>query len=94
MWGGKDKGFLRASDLPKGRGIPEELSDIVHEVANYLKNADILQTKKSQSHTKYALNDQNRPGVYRILNQRLFDDSLLRILERDPVTVPARLLDP
>ena len=93
MWGGKDKGFLRGDDLPKGRGIPDQLADAVHEVANHLKNADVLQTKKSQRHTKYALNDQNRPAIYRILERRSFEDDLMQILERDPTTVPARLLD-
>jgi hypothetical protein len=94
MWGGKDKGFLRGDDLPKGRGIPDDLADAVHEVANYLKNHDVLQTKRSQGRTKYALNDQNRPAIYRILERRSFEESLMRILERDPTTVPARLLDP
>lgn len=94
MWGGKDKGYMWSRVLPKGRGIPEEFSDVVHEVANYLKNHGVLVPKTSKGQSKYALNSSDRPAIHRIVEHRRFEDlSLMRILERDPRTASARILD-
>ena len=94
MWAGRSKGYLWKGDLPKGRGIPPEFEDIVYEVANYLKNSEIIITKVSCGKTKYALNPKRREEIYRILNQRTFDNrDLQRILNRDRKTVSARVLD-
>ena len=72
-WGGgaKNKAFIWASDLPKGRGITEFIGPHVLMVANELKLKGLLQTKPSQGDLKYALNKDQLPTMHAIFQGRL-----------------------
>lgn len=93
-WGGKNKGYMYASDLPKGRGVPDEFASISAEVANDLLLKDILIKKPSGGKSKYALNPDRKSEVYAICeNAEFLDVSLRDALCRDTDEVSARLLD-
>ncbi len=95
-WGGgaKDKSYLWADDVAKGRGIPATLATIVKEVANQLALKGLLKTKRSQGGTKYALEPKMRKEIMRFLEERKLDDlGLHKYLFGGAVQCSARMLD-
>jgi hypothetical protein len=83
-WGGNAKGYLWHYDLAKGRGVPEQFSDIVGEVANDLLLQDILIYKTSKGLKKYALNPERKAEIHAIADDGFFQNPHLeRILLRD-----------
>lgn len=91
-WAGtaKNKAFLWSDDLPSG-GFPKDISsrDIL-DVADALKNAGILKSKRSQGKTKYGLGD--KATVERILSEKDFagHHSMQKYFRRGNRTVSAR----
>jgi hypothetical protein len=73
-WGGKDKGYLWADDLAKGRGVDDSFADIVPDVANDLLLKGVLIRKPSGGKSKYALNPDRRSAVHRIARCRATQD--------------------
>jgi hypothetical protein len=67
-WGGsaKNKAFIWASDLPKGRGITDAIAPHVLMVANELTLKGLLKSKTSQGDLKYALNRDFLPTMHAI----------------------------
>lgn len=93
-WGGtRQKNFMWASDLPKGRGFDESFADLLPSLISDLLAEGLLQSKTSQRKKKYALNPQQMDRVIRALNQHSFGGRLQRILEKDTDTVSCRYLD-
>lgn len=92
-WAGNAKGYMWMDDIPKGRGIAEDLSSSVAHCINVLQQHDMLVWKTSQSSRKYALNPQRRAEIYEILRSRVFPDGLMKVLSRDQRTISARSLD-
>jgi hypothetical protein len=64
-WGGgsKNKAFIWASDLPKGRGVTDVIAPHSLMVANELRLKGLLQSKTSQGDLKYALNKDHLPTM-------------------------------
>jgi hypothetical protein len=97
MWGGRNKGYMWADELPKGRGVKEEYGDGLDHILNLLYQHQLIISKKSGarggSGTKWACNPENRDGVYEALRSRTFKETLRVILCRDKLTVSARELD-
>ena len=92
-WTGRDKGYLWARDVPKGRGIPEDLAFLVPEVVSDLENKGILKRKISQGRPKYALNPERKPEIHAMAERLQFADSrLLAILKKDVNEVSASLI--
>jgi hypothetical protein len=65
-WGGKEKGYLYADDLAKGRGVDEGFADIAADVANDLLIKNILIRKPSKGRAKYALNPNRKDIIHLI----------------------------
>jgi hypothetical protein len=67
-WGGgsKNKAFIWASDLPKGRGVTDVIAPHVLMVANELHLKDVLQAKTSQGDLKYALKKESLQTMHAI----------------------------
>ncbi len=93
MWGGRNKGYMWVSDIPKGRGIDEKYSDQVPAVINDLLTAEMLIFKVSQNKRKYALNPELRTVIHDVLRNREFPPELQEILDRDLQLESARQLD-
>ena len=93
MWGGRNKGYMWASDLPKGRGLSEEFADQLPEVIGDLYSDSLLIQKPSGGRRKYALNPNRRREIHGILRTRKFSERLHRILSRSPRLTSARHLD-
>jgi hypothetical protein len=93
MWGGKNKGYMWAGDIPKGRGLDEQFADEVPRSLGLLFQEGLLIQKPSQTSNKYALNPDRREEIYAILRERRFGERLARILGRDTALVSARELD-
>lgn len=94
MWAGKNKGYMWASDIPKGRGLNEKFSDDVPAVISLLLQDGLLIFKTSQGKRKYALNPERREEIYEILRERRFpQSSCTRIFERDERLESVRHLD-
>lgn len=93
MWGGRNKGYMWASDLGKGRGVDEQFSDQLPAVINDLYTHGLLISKPSNGKNKYALNPGQRREIYEILRSWRFPGSLHTILLRDERLESARRLD-
>lgn len=93
MWGGRNKGYMWASDLPKGRGLSEEFADQLPAVINDLYSDSLLIQKPSGGRKKYALNPERRREIHDILRTRKFSERLHPILSRNPRLTSARHLD-
>jgi hypothetical protein len=101
-WGGKDKGYLYADELAKGRGVDDAFADIAADVANDLFTKEILIRKPGKGKAKYALNPNRKEAIYRItacttIREFPEDEESLRRLKlslvRDKVEVEAGLLE-
>jgi hypothetical protein len=68
FWGGdaKNKAYIWARDLPKGRGVTERIAPYVPMVANELVLKGLLKTKPSQGGLKYALDRNGLPLMHAI----------------------------
>lgn len=93
MWGGRNKGYMWASDLPKGRGLSEKFADQLPEVIGDLYSESLLIQKPSGGRRKYALNPDRRREIHSILQARKFSGRLHRIFSRSPRLTSARHLD-
>ena len=93
MWGGRNKGYMWASDLPKGRGLSEEFADQLPDVINDLYSDSLLIQKPSRSRRKYALNPDRRREIHDIVRTRRFSEKLHRVLSRNARLSSARHLD-
>ena len=93
MWGGRNKGYMWASDLGKGRGVSEELTDQLPSVVNDLYSDGLLIQKRSAGKKKFALNPDRRVDVHDVIRTRRFSGRMHRIFTRDPRLASARLLD-
>lgn len=94
MWGGKNKGYMWASDLPKGRGLDEQFADQVPAAIHDLFTHGLLMQKPSNGKSKYALNPDHRTAVHTALRTWRFPGGLHQILARDERLASARHLDP
>lgn len=92
-WGGNNKSYMWARDIPKGRGVPIEYKADVSGLLNLMYLHGLLQSKPSNDGTKFALINSDRPIVAEILKTRQFPQSLQPILEKSRVTLSARVLD-
>lgn len=93
-WAGNAKGYIWRDDIPKGRGIPPDVVDKVHEVVKDLLNIGLLVSKKSCGLPKYALNQQRRQEITTILDESSFRDrNIQRMFTKDKDEVSARLVD-
>lgn len=93
MWGGKNKGYLWSDDLAKGRGVPDDFKDVIHDVVNMLFLNDILINKQSQGKKKYAVNPAIRNDIHEFLDARAFSGRVHELLSRDTSRVSSRMLD-
>ena len=93
MWGGRNKGYMWASNLGKGRGIAEKFADQLPAVINDLFSGGLLIQKPSGGNKKYALSPQMRREIHEILRTRKFSDDVHGILTRDTRLASARHLD-
>ena len=93
MWGGRNKGYMWASDLPKGRGLSEEFADQLPEVIGDLFSHNLIIQKPSRGKNKYALNPNRRQEIYEIIRTRKFPENLHTILSRNARLASARHLD-
>lgn len=95
MWGGKNKGYKWASDLPTGRRMNAKFSSVVPQVLGWLLSNDVLIKKVSQGSNKYALNPNRKPQIYQAIRLRSFESflDLHRVLIRDTETASVRELD-
>ena len=99
-WGGNhNKNYLWVDDLAKGRGVDEQFSDVVAEVANlmYLHGFLIAKYGGAGGHSKgqkYALNPDLRADIESACHEGNFAEiPLRRILLKDAAVVSARILD-
>lgn len=93
MWTGNAKGYMWASDIPKGRGLDEKYASRVPNVLNVLLMQGLLVFKTSNSKKKYALNPERREEIYEILRTRKLPESTERPLLRHEATESVRTLD-
>ena len=93
MWAGNAKGYMWASDIPKGRGIDIKYESRVPNVLNILLSHELIFYKISNSKKKYALNPEKRVEIYEILKSRIFPPEIERPLLRHPDQVSVRALD-
>ncbi|WP_186210705.1 hypothetical protein [Burkholderia gladioli] len=93
MWTGNAKGYMWASDIPKGRGVDVKYAGEVPHLLNTLQQAEILVFKISNSKRKYALNPDKRELIYDCLRRRRLPDDLHRKLSRSNEIESVRLLD-
>lgn len=93
MWTGNAKGYMWASDIPKGRGVDDKYSGRVPHVLNTLLQEDIVVYKISNSKRKYALNPEKRELIYGYLRERRLPDGLHRKLSRTNDVESVRVLD-
>ena len=93
MWGGRNKGYMWASDLPKGRGLSEDFADQLPEVIGDLFSHDVIIQKPSRRKRKYALNPNRRQEIYEIPRTREFPENLHAILSRNVRLASSRHLD-
>lgn len=93
MWSGNSKGYMWASDIPKGRGIDIKYESRVPNVLNILLSHNLIFFKISNSKKKYALNPEKRVEIYEILKSRIFPPEIERPLLRHPDQVSVRALD-
>lgn len=93
-WGGNAKSYMWADDLPKGRGMPEDVADVVLEVASDLHLAGFLAHKRSKTGVKYCLNPDQQAVIYEIMDRPRYPDDRLPMAVRKGVRqVSSRLLD-
>lgn len=93
MWAGNAKGYMWASDIPKGRGIDEKYRDRVPHVLNILLQHEVLVKKPSQGKSKYALNPGKKPEIYEMLRGRKFPTEIEKYLLRHHQLESVRVLD-
>lgn len=93
MWGGRNKGFMWASEIPKGRGLDEKFHDCVPAIIGDLLTAGLLIFKTSNGKRKYALNPKCRAAIHETLRSFRFPAEVQEILERDYDLESARELD-
>lgn len=93
MWTGNAKGYMWASDIPKGRGLKEEFAPRVPHVLNVLLQRGYLASKTSKGKTKYALNPDRRKDIYDVLRNRGFPEEVQRIWLRLTGLASVRELD-
>ena len=93
MWGGRNKGYMWASDIAKGRGVAEEFADQLPAVVGDMYSDGLLIQKRSAGKKKYALNPDRRMEIHRVIRTREFPGRLHGVLSRDPRLASARLLD-
>ena len=92
-WGGNNKSYMWAKDIPKGRGVPIKYKADVPELLNLMFLHGLLQSKPSKGGTKFALINSDRPTVAKVLKRRQFPQSLQLVLEQSGITLSARILD-
>ena len=93
-WGGNAKSYMWSTDLPKGRGMPDEVSGVVPEVASDLLLAEMLGSKRSKTGIKYCLNGECRELIYDIMDNLRYPDARLpKSVGKSMQQVSARLLD-
>ncbi|MEE4675873.1 hypothetical protein V2K57_15810 [Pseudomonas alliivorans] len=80
IWGGKEKGYMWSTDIPKGRGVDEKYAHRTPHVLNLLLQHDLLIKKASQGKSKYALNSHLRTDINAILRDRKLPEDLNRLL--------------
>lgn len=93
MWGGKNKGYMWARDLAKGRGVDEKFRDQLPSVINDLSSHNLLIKKLSNGKNKFALNPETRNEIYNTLRSCVFRNDLHAIFMRDKRVESARNLD-
>lgn len=93
MWGGKNKGYMWASDLAKGRGLDEMFASRVSDVILDLGLQDFLIRKTSNRKPKYGLNPNMRNEIYEALRTREFPEEIQSRLMADAQLDSARALD-
>ncbi|QNP49386.1 hypothetical protein [Diaphorobacter aerolatus] len=93
MWSGNSKGYMWASDIPKGRGVDIKYESRVPNVLNILLSHNLIFFKISNSKKKYALNPEKRVEIYEILKSRIFPPEIEGPLSRYPDQVSVRALD-
>jgi hypothetical protein len=93
MWTGNAKGYMWASDIPKGRGLDEKYAPRVPNVLNVLLMQGLLVFKTSNSKKKYALKPDRREDIYEILRARRLPESAERPLLRHEAAENVRALD-
>ncbi|MEQ8482976.1 MAG: hypothetical protein RIB46_01300 [Pseudomonadales bacterium] len=94
MWGGtRQKNFMWADRLPKGRGFDERYADLLPALINDLMSEKILQSKVSNGKKKYALTPDHMDRIIRALTEHDFGGRLQEILGKDTNTVSCRELD-
>ncbi len=92
-WGGKNKNYMWASDLAKGRGVDEIYDGDAQDVAAELERFGLLQKKRSQGRQKFAGNPRSLKAIASALEELAFEGDLQAIFDRDDRLVSARELD-
>lgn len=93
MWTGNSKGYMWASDIPKGRGLDLKYEPRVSNVLNILYMHGLVVYKTSNSKKKYALNPLRREDIYAILRARKFPLDIEGPLLRNQGRESVRALD-
>ncbi|MGE8547641.1 MAG: hypothetical protein ACN6OC_09420 [Alcaligenes sp.] len=93
MWTGNAKGYMWASDIPKGRGLDVKYESRIPNVLNILLMNELVVYKISKSKKKYALNPQRREDIYEILKSRKLPRDVEGPLLRHPDRESVRVLD-
>jgi hypothetical protein len=93
MWAGNAKGYMWASDVPKGRGVDEKYKDRVPHVLNILLQHGVLVKKPSQGKSKFALNPDRKIDIYEMLRDRKFKGAVEGYLQRNHQVESVRVLD-
>lgn len=94
--GNNDKGYMWHEDLPKGRGFDPKFADRLPHIINLLFQHDVLVSKISKGKKKWALNPDDRLGIYAMLRERSFDTQnpqLAQKLRQTPDLISVRELD-
>lgn len=93
MWTGNAKGYMWASDIPKGRGLDVKYAPRVPHVLNILLQHEIVVYKTSNGKKKYALNPDRRGEIYGVLRDRKLPPEVNRLLLRYSENETVRALD-
>lgn len=93
-WGGtRNKNYMWASDIPKGRGVSKEYKEEALNALSVLESRDFTKVKRSQGKNKWALNSDKHAEIFRSLESQRFPSELQSIFERGNEFVSARELD-
>ncbi|MDK1046206.1 MAG: hypothetical protein QGM45_11055 [Anaerolineales bacterium] len=95
FWGGSNKGYMWAANIPKGRGIPDNMDhQLIFDVVKILHSDGLLIRKTSQGKHKYALNPSHRVRILQIVKSgQMENENLKRILNKGNTQLPTKLLD-